>query len=104
MTKFNTNTIIDNDIIYNMVCNMLYGKLPIFENIIIIKDIIIKDIIIKDNVEYNIRDNISLTSLSWRIYKDANNNLDEAINIYKRNKAEYINIYQNKFKNRNKIN
>jgi len=83
---------------------MLYGKLPIFENIIIIKDIIIKDIIIKDNVEYNIRDNISLTSLSWRIYKDANNNLDEAINIYKRNKAEYINIYQNKFKNRNKIN
>ena len=98
MTKFNTNTIIDNDIIYNMVCNMLYGKLPIFENIIIIKDIIIKD-----NVGYNIRDNILLTSLSWRIYKDANNNLDEAINIYKRNKAEYINIYQNKLKNRNKL-
>ncbi len=99
MTQFNTNNInntnniIDNDIIYNMLCNMSHGKLPIFENILIIKNVITKD-----NIEYNIRDNVRLTTLAWCIYNDANGNLDEAIKIYKENKIEYINKYINKFK------
>ncbi len=91
----NTNNIIENDIIYNILCNMSHGIIPIFGNILIIKDFIIKD-----NVGYNIRDNIILTSLSWSIYKDSNNNLDEAIKNYKHNKVEYINKYKNKLKNK----
>ena len=90
MTHNNTNNILENEI-NNMICCMLKSKKPIFSNIMIIKDVIKKD-----NIEYNLRDNILLTILSWRIYKDANNNLDEAIKIYKQNKAEYISIYQKK--------
>ena len=61
---------------------MSHGRIPIFENIIIVKNLIMKD---------NIKDNIKLTILAWRIYNDANNNLEEAIKIYKENKVEYIN-------------